>query len=120
MVAARRLLVPSEHAEQVAFVRWFRLQYRDVRIIAIPNGGKRHIGVARKLKAEGVESGVPDTFVPAWSLWVEMKRQKGGVLSKNQREWKAYLESIGHTVIVANGWREARERVMAEVVRNGV
>lgn len=116
-MASRLAILPSEHTEQKAFVRWFRLQYRGVRIIAIPNGGHRHVVVAKKLKAEGVESGVPDTFVPAWSTWIEMKRQKGGVLSKNQREWKAYLESIGHTVIVANGWREAREKVMAEVAR---
>ena len=32
-------------------------------IFAIPNGGKRHIGTARKLKAEGVRSGVPDIFL---------------------------------------------------------
>ena len=105
------MAVPTEHAEQVTFVAEFRRQYPDVRIFAIPNGGFRHKVTADRLKAEGVTSGVPDTFVPAWNLWVEMKRQKGGRLSPEQKDWKAYLESVGHTVIVAKGWEDAMKQI---------
>lgn len=103
---------PSEHQEQVMFVSWFRQQFRGVRIYAIPNGGERNRIVAAKLKREGVSPGVPDTHVPEWRLWVEMKNRDGGRLSDNQKDWIAYLESIGDTVLVCAGFREARRMVL--------
>ena len=102
----------SEHDEQVGFVIWFRSRFPGVLILAVPNGGKRHPATARKLKAEGVVPGVPDLFVPEWSLWVEMKRAKGGRLSPDQREVIAYLESIGHSVIVGHGAEDASRQLI--------
>ena len=104
--------VTSEHDEQVGFVIWFRSRFPNVLILAVPNGGKRHPGTARKLKAEGVVPGVPDLFVPEWSLWVEMKRAKGGRLSPDQREVIAYLESIGHSVVVGHGAEDASRQLI--------
>lgn len=103
--------VPLEHDEQVAFVHWFRLQFPHVKILAIPNGTRASIGAAIKAKKEGVSSGVPDLYIPAWKLWVEMKRQKGGVVSPEQKEWIQYLESIGDRVIVARGWVDAVSKI---------
>ena len=48
---------------QKACVTWFRLQYPDIVIFAIPNGGKRNVIEASKLKATGVLPGVADLFV---------------------------------------------------------
>lgn len=101
----------TEHDEQKAFVKWFRLQYPAVRIFAIPNGGDRHLKVAVKLKAEGVTSGVPDLFVPEWLLWVEMKRVKKGVLSANQKDWRDYLTGLNHNYIVGHGCYDAIAKV---------
>ena len=98
---------PSEHDEQVGLVNWFRGRFRGVLIFAIPNGEKRAISVAKRLKAEGVVSGIPDLFVPQWKLWVEMKRASGGRLSPAQKETIEYLERIGDTVIVGKGARDA-------------
>ena len=64
------------------------------------------------LKAEGVVPGIPDLFVPAWLLWVEMKRETGGVVSPIQRDWIAYLEGIGHRVIVGRGFEDARRQIL--------
>lgn len=100
-----------EHGEQVAFVRWFRASFPDVRIIAIPNGGKRDKRTAALLKDEGVTAGVPDLYVPAWNLWIEMKRLKGGVISDEQAEWLDYLQTIGHGVILAKGWLDGVNQV---------
>lgn len=97
----------TEDQEQMLFVQWFRRQHPHHRIFAIPNGGARHPAVAAKLKATGTVAGVPDLYVPALHLWVEMKRQKGGVLSAVQKDWIEYLESIGDTVIVGKGWEDA-------------
>jgi hypothetical protein len=70
---------------------------------------------AKRLRAEGVVPGVPDLCVPAWRLWVEMKRAKGGRLSPDQVAMIAHLEGIGHTVIVGHGARLASERVLSFV-----
>jgi hypothetical protein len=94
-------------------VQWFRTKWPRVVIFAIPNGGKRNITTAKNLKREGVVPGVPDLFIPAWGLWIEMKRQKGGRLSPDQDEMIAYLDSIGHRVIVGYGAADASEKLLA-------
>ena len=103
---------PSEHIEQVRVVSWFRHQWPSVRIFAIPNGGGRSMSQGASLKAEGVQAGIPDLFVPAWLLWVEMKRQSGGVVSPIQRDWIEYLQGIGHRVIVGRGFDDARRQIL--------
>ncbi len=103
---------PSEHSEQVGFINWFRAKYPDVLIFAIPNGEKRAISVAKRLKMEGVVRGIPDLFVPAWTLWIEMKRVSGGRLSTEQRQMIKYLEGIGHTVIIGKGAGDASKQIL--------
>jgi len=104
-------MAPSEHLEQVRLVSWFRKTYPDVRIFAVPNGGAR-IGLqGAKLKAEGVSPGVPDLCVPAWNLWVEMKRETGGIVSPVQKDWIEYLQGIGHHVIVGRGFEDAKRQI---------
>ena len=100
-------IIPSEHQEQCFFIEWFRYEYPKIRIFAIPNGTRASIGASVKAKKEGVSSGVPDLYIPEWKIWIEMKRQKKGVLSKNQKEWITYLESIGDTVLVGKGAEDA-------------
>ena len=114
-VLTARDRVPTEHEEQRNLVRWFRQTFKDVRIFAIPNGSQRSRTTGAKLKAEGVSAGVPDLFVPAWCLWIEMKRAEGGSVSAEQRDWHAYLRSIGHTVLVCRGFSHAKEEIEAFV-----
>ena len=99
--------VPTEHEEQRAFVMWFRQNHKPVRIFAVPNGGRRSLNEATRLKAEGVSAGVPDLYIPEWNMWIEMKRQKGGALSEEQKDWRDYLLSIGHKWHVTKGAAEA-------------
>ena len=105
-VGIRRPLL-SEHIEQRDYVQWFRQTYPGVRILAIPNGGARSPATAARLKVEGVCAGVPDLFVPEWGLWVEMKRAKGGKVSKDQKDWLDYLANCGYRVIVCLGKTDA-------------
>ena len=105
--------IPSEHQEQAGFVQWIRAKWPRVLIFAIPNGGKRNISTARNLKLEGVVPGVPDLFIPAWGIWIEMKRQHGGRLSPEQIEMINYLESIGHRVIVGHGAADASAKLLS-------
>ena len=105
--------LPTEHEEQRDLVRWFRRKYGPVRIFAIPNGGYRSMTAAAKFKAEGVSAGIPDLFVPAWRLWVEMKRQKGGRVSPEQADWIEYLEGVGFTCIICPGSENAQAQIEA-------
>jgi len=83
-----------------------------VRIIAIPNGGIRGAAAGARLKAEGVSPGVPDLYIPAWKLWIEMKRQRDYTVAKEQRDWIDYLQKIGDCAIVCRGFAEARTLVL--------
>ena len=105
-------IYPSEHDEQVGFINWFRAKYPQVLIFAIPNGEKRAITVAKRLKAEGVVRGIPDLFIPQFNLWVEMKRISGGRLSPEQRAMIVYLEGIGQKVIVGKGAADASRQIL--------
>lgn len=102
----------TEHDEQVNFVNWFEYKFPNIRLFAVPNGEKRHISVAKRLKAEGVRRGVPDIFIPELKLFIEMKKAKGGRVSKEQKEWIAYLESIGYICKVCCGAGEAKKAVL--------
>lgn len=107
--------IPSEHAEQVTLVAECKRLWPELRIIAIPNGGFRHIRTAQKLKAEGVQKGVPDLFIPALNLWIELKKTKGGRTSPEQKDWIEYLNSIGHTAVVCKGHAEALEAIRSAI-----
>tara|TARA_E500000331_G_scaffold81744_1_gene77294 strand:- start:320 stop:625 length:306 start_codon:yes stop_codon:yes gene_type:complete len=96
----------------VGFVNWFRAKYPHTLIFAIPNGEKRTISVATRLKAEGVTRGIPDLYIPACNLWVEMKKATGGRLSPDQKKVIEYLRSVGHTVIVGRGAGDASKQVL--------
>lgn len=108
----QKIATPKEHAEQVALFQWayvMQNRFPELKLMfAIPNGGKRHIAVAAKLKAEGVKSGVPDIFLPAarcdcYGLFIEMKRRGGGTTSDNQDGWIDALRIQGYRVAVCHG-----------------
>ena len=92
-------------------------------LYAVPNGGNRNIVTARKLKAEGVKPGVPDVCLPVprgdyHGLYVEMKRQKGGVVSPEQKAWLQALKGQGYRAEVCKGaaeaWDVIREYIQAQ------
>lgn len=100
----------SEHVEQRNFVQWMRQKHPELWVFAVPNGGHRGASQGAKLKAEGVAPGVPDLYIPALRLWIEMKI-KGGKVSPEQRRWHEYLTGIGDRVVVAYSRDEAVQAV---------
>jgi len=78
---------------QSACVQWFRLQYPQHTIFAIPNGGNRSAATGAMIKREGVLAGVADLFVMFPSggyhgLFIEMKTPTGKV----QESQKVFAE----------------------------
>lgn len=102
---------PKEEVEQIKFCTW--LTNSNIAHYAIPNGGYRHMVEAVKLKRSGVQRGVPDLCIPIprgkyHGLYIEMKRQKGGVLSDGQLYWLTLLRDQGYFAEIANGYEEGR------------
>lgn len=125
-----------EHQEQVALFNWAKFCENKCPLLrmmfSIPNGGKRHITVARKLKAEGVKAGVPDIFLPVPvegfvketseesekfysgilkpvkipGLFIEMKVGKNK-LTENQVGWFNELKKHGYQYNICYSWIEA-------------
>ena len=72
---------------------------------AIPNGGQRNKAVAAKLKAEGVQRGIPDAFLPypangKHGLYIEFKNGTNK-LTPEQKEFLETAEQNGYAVGVA-------------------
>lgn len=111
-MGAGNSVLKTEHEEQREFVSWFRKRYPGVLIFAIPNGGHRSKATAARLKAEGVVPGVPDLCIPEWMVFIEMKRRKGGRLSKDQKNVMDQLQAAGYSCYVCAGADEAREVVL--------
>ena len=111
----------DEHAEQVALCRWWAMYARRIGVaesllFAIPNGGRRDKTTGARLKAEGVRAGVPDMFlaVPrqnAPGLFLELKKQKGGRVSENQKTMHEALSQAGYPVCICRGWDEAKRAI---------
>lgn len=100
----------TEHLHQVTFINWFRSNFEDYLVFAIPNGELRAISVAQRLKAEGVVSGIPDLccLLPrGQALWIEMKKAKGGRVSPEQKAIHEKMQKLGHIVTICNGYEEA-------------
>jgi len=91
-----------EHDVQCAICDY--LDIRRVCYWAVPNGGKRSKSEAKRLKSEGVRSGVPDiTIVHEGQYYgLEVKRPKTlapkGRLSKNQKIMIEKIEEHGGEV----------------------
>jgi len=77
-----------------------------------PNGEKRSIKTAVRLKKMGVVAGIPDLFVPSWKLYIELKREKGGVVSEAQKKIMDYLSRVGYTCIIGHGATDASVKVL--------
>lgn len=109
---------PTEDQEQAALVRWFQTSYPAIknRLFAIPNGAHKSKQAASRFMATGLRAGVPDLFLPVahggyHGLFIEMKRLKGGKVSKEQGGWLAYLNSAGYMAVVCRGCEEAKTTI---------
>ena len=107
---------PTEEQEQVTVFQWAEImsnRFPELRyLMHIPNGGLRSKSEAVRFKRAGVKKGVPDLFLPVarkgyHGLWIEMKRQKGGRLSPEQKEWIDGLFNQGYLAVRCDGADEA-------------
>jgi hypothetical protein len=105
----------TESKLQSACVQWFRTQYPNTVIFAIPNGGNRNPITGAILKREGVIAGVADLFVmkcnPEFAgLFIEMKASKGKA-SKAQEAFALSAILAGYAYFTCRSFDEFTSRV---------
>ena len=101
-------IIPTEHQEQCAVIAWCDQHPIAKHIFAIPNGAHKSPATAAKFKREGLRKGVPDLFLPIPSkgyhgLFLELKRERGGAVSENQKIWLGMLSSAGYCCHIVSG-----------------
>lgn len=107
----------SEHLHQKSLVEWWDMCHSKfklpiIALFAIPNGGKRDVGTAKKLKSEGVRAGVCDLQLLVSNkfykgLFIEMKYGKNKE-TKAQNEFMLFALSQGHYCITCYNWIDAK------------
>lgn len=111
------LPVPTETDEQKSLFKW--IAYASAKNPELmlfshtPNEGKRSVWNGAQLKQMGLRSGVPDLHLPVarggyHSLYIELKRTKGGRVSDKQKWWIERLNEQGNLACVCCGWVEAK------------
>lgn len=110
----------SESEEQQALFEWAAVmggRYPQLNtLFHIPNGGRRDITTAKRLRAEGVKAGVPDLCLPCavlpyHGLFIEMKIGSNKPTTV-QQEWLHKLSVAGYKVAVCYGWQDAAAVIM--------
>ena len=116
---ARDPRLPLEEDEQRTVVQW--LAANRILFTHVPNGGQRSRIEAAIMNGLGVQAGVPDLLIfdppPALptlrAAAVEMKRQKGGVVSPQQKDWLRRLDGRMWATAVCQGADEAIRQLEA-------
>lgn len=113
-------IVPLESEEAKILVAYLRTRGLKFTHIGNETGhdpySKRR---AIRMKQQGVSRGFPDYLVIAGEhlYGIELKRQRGGSVSPEQREWITALNEAGVQTIVARGAQEAIRFIESKIGR---
>lgn len=115
--AKKKSDMPLEKDEQKRLCKW--LKENKIGHFATGLGVKLGLDVkyVASLKSQGHYSGIPDLVVLLGNgkiCFVELKRQKGGVVSEEQKKWIDYLNNNGYPAKVCKGCDEAIEFIKKE------
>lgn len=107
----------QESTLQASCVRWFRLQYPNYLIFAVPNGGSRNPIEAKRLKKEGTLAGVADLTIllpQGKTLFIEMKI-KGNTQTDTQKKFQHNVQTLGFAYHVCFSLDEFKNIVRKEI-----
>lgn len=93
-------LIAPEYLEQEAVCQW--LTASKINHFAVPNANAMSslsrdmaVAVMGKLKKSGLKKGVPDLVIFMNKIvFIEMKKTKGGKVSKEQMDWINYINTL--------------------------
>jgi hypothetical protein len=110
---SRRKVSPeSESNQQEIVIKYLRLAYPDALYCASAGGMRTSYLQAIKMKRTGYVKGFPDLFIyeprgEFHGLAIEMKKEKGGVASPEQKRWQEQLRNRGYCSYICKGSEEA-------------
>lgn len=104
-------VIPSEKNEQIELVYQFRKKYPGAVIFSVRNDGFRTVAEKAEQVAMGLWAGVSDLICLEFNMCIEMKKAKGGIQSDKQKEFQAYMESIGWVYILAEGCEDGLQKI---------
>lgn len=135
------MTMKSKEAQlQSECVKWFRLQYRDKVIFAIPNGGSRNPIEGANLKRQGVLAGVCDLFIPEpitkhspkdtrfgsvtkpqsyHGMFIEMKFGKGKS-TEAQKQFQSAMSARGYRIEIVNSFDDFKKIVDEYFCNSGI
>lgn len=104
----------SEANQQHLVVNYLKETYLNALYCASAGGMFTSKSQAIKMKRTGYVSGFPDLFIyeprNGYSgLAIEMKKEKGGVVSDNQKQWISDLNERGYVAYVCKGFIDAKK-----------
>jgi len=105
-----------EQIEQIKVVEWVK-QNTNLKLIYIPNDGKRSPTLGRILKRMGLYPGTSDIFMPQSNgkhhgLWIELKVHPNKP-TKLQLSFLDDMHSLGYGCAIAYGAEEAIDCIKA-------
>jgi hypothetical protein len=112
----KRNQTPLECWEQEQYFKWVyanQIKIPELQLVnGSMNGVRVPVSIIKKLKGQGLRSGIPDIDIPVRrlrysGLRIELKRIKGGSVSPEQKRYHELLRRQGYRVDVCRGWREA-------------
>ncbi len=117
---AKTELQPTEHQITVQVAQYLQLLKNQGKVLIFTKTAQetytKSWSVKAKNKSEGVHAGLTDMIVVFRSvvLFLELKREKGGVVSQAQKEWQNALlcgskPSVQHCI--AYGFSEAKKAI---------
>ena len=114
---SRRKTTPeSEANQQEIVIKYLRLAYPEALYCASAGGMRTSYLQAIKMKRTGYVKGFPDLFIyeprgEYHGLAIEMKKEKGGVASPEQKRWQELLRNRGYASYICKGSEEAIKRI---------
>ena len=109
-------MAQNELKVQIAVVNWLRINFPEILYCASADGIRTSLSVAKKMKASGYVKGFPDLgiFHPTMKhhgMFIELKADKKGYASKEQKEWIEMLNRRGYYAVVCKGFDAAIEQI---------
>lgn len=108
----RKIEPESEANQQEIVIKYLRLAYPNALYCASAGGMRTSYLQAIKMKRTGYVKGFPDLFIyepnqDYHGLAIEMKKEKGGVASPEQKWWQEQLRNRGYASYICKGNEEA-------------
>jgi hypothetical protein len=111
-VVKRKATPESEANQQEIVIKYLRLAYPDALYCASAGGMWTSDSQRIKMARTGYVKGFPDLFIyeprgAFFGLAIEMKKEKGGTASPEQKRWQEQLRNRGYASYICKGSEEA-------------